>query len=661
MSDTKWLDDAPDATWLDEAPDAVPAAAPIPPVSVADRAINMIGRGAWALPGLVGLDHERVQSLLGNGTVEEQRALSARVDKDNPVTSGLVRGVSAAPGEALAYMAAPELKLPQAASAVQKFITYGPRMGALAAASEYGSTSHKDPLSRGVGAGAAGVAGGVLGGAMAGALPNPAALVPSRPKIDPAAPEMALARAEGNATAAARVAADAAATAEGGNAVAQGGNAAAQNASTVVVRPPRRILPAALQPPEMIPEAKYLADRGVTITGGLRDPNSPYGHIEIASQSRGIVGPGIRNQRHAALGQAMDLAFEEARPAGVKEKIGPAGNPNDKYTRLKALWDREFDTVRAKDEMIQPAVIQGEQGRPLPAVIDEIVGDASSPESAVWDAASREQASKYLGNQMTRLFGRQKDEAGRVPLGDMMKVLSDVRQARRMAQQREKWDLVDIYSRSEDAIENAITSQASPETSKRLGELFGGYRNFKIVEDAVLKMKDAPGGITPAKLEQAVASTVGRGSEYARGGGGPIRDLSKSVRTVFDESGAPPTGARVLADVGWLTDKLAGPTIYLRNRSAAAAQGGAAAASGGKAAANAKAAALVAARARSQANAASPVPDGISDALMEFVSRPPRTLRPQNSATALPPELLAWLRAKYGLAPGAASAEEDAR
>jgi hypothetical protein len=739
--------------------------------SFTDKAINMIGRGAWALPGLVGLDHERVQSLVTGTPREAQLALSRRVDAENPITSGVVRGVAAAPAEALAWMAAPEAKLPQTASALEKFIRYGPRMGTLAGASEYGSTSHKDPLSRAGGAAAAGGLGAVLGGAMAGALPNPAALVPSRPSFDPAAPELALARAEGSATAASRSAADAAAAA-------QGGNAAAQNATTVVVKPPKRILPAALQPPEMIPEAKYLADRGVPLTGGLRDPNSAYGHMEIASQSRGIVGPGIRNQRHRALGQAMDLAFEEAKPPPVSrpgatnlapeeylyhvtpaenaesiatqglradapkigeggphgntravfladqatvdtyrslygaggaplevyrvprsalrsveddaasegaaylsrenipaslleretpdgwegvgsarptppQRIGSAGNPNDKYLRLKTLWDREFDAVRASTEPIQPAVIRGEEGRPLPALMDEIVSDVASAEGAVWDDASRVQAKKFLDNQMSRLFGRQKDEAGRVPLGDVMQTLSDVRAARRAAQQREKWDLVDIYARAEDAIEESITSQASPAMSKRLGELFGGYRNFKIVEDAVLRMKDAPGGITPARLESSVASVVGRGSEYARGGGGPIRDLSKSVRTVFDESGAPPTGARLLADVGWLTDKIAGPTIYLRNRSAASAQGGAASS-------EARSAALAAARARSSAAASNPVPDGLSDALMEFVSRPTRTLRPQNAATALPPELVAWLRAKYGLAPGAATAEEDA-
>jgi hypothetical protein len=642
---------------------ATPSVAASRPLSFGDKALNMIGRGAWALPGLVGLDYETAQSVLAGKDKAQQYRISQQVDRENPITSGLVRGIAAAPSEALAWAAAPEVKLAQGAGALTKALAYGPRVGAAGAASEYGSTGHKPLPERLEGAAVAGGTGAVLGGTMAGALPNPAALFPARPRVDSAAPDLAVARADGNALATSRAASAAAAEAEGGAAAAKGGNAAGQSSSTVIVKPAKRLRDV-VNPPEPIPEARYLRDRGVQLTGGLNDPNSAYGHIEIASQSRGIVGPGIRNQRQRALGQAMDLAFEEARPPGIPEAIGARGTPNDKYTRLKALWDREFDAVRARDEVIQPAIIRGEEGRSLPQLMEDIVSDAASPEAAVWDEASRVQAKRFLDTQMSRLFGRRaeagaKDEAGRVPLGDMLETLSDVRKARRTAQQREKWDLVDIYSRAEDAIEEAVSSQASPETSKRLRELFGGYRNFKIVEDAVLRMRDAPGGISPAKLEQAVASTVGRGSEYAKGGGGALRDLSKSVRTVFDESGSPPTGARVLADIGWLTDKIAGPTIYMRNRSAAAAQGGAAAARGGKVGARALSAAKGAARARLKADAAASGPP--STALAQFLGEAPGTLHSQSPATmALSPELQALLDAMR-VRPARVSADEESR
>lgn len=626
--------------------------------SFGDRALNMIGRGAWALPSLVGLSHERVQAALTGTPIEKQHELSARVDRDNPITSGLVRGVAAAPGEALAWMAAPEAKVAQGAGALTKFLTYGPRAGTLAGASEYGANEYKPEGQRVAGSLGAALLGGFLGGGMAAGLPNPAAMFPRRPVFDPMATELAAARAQGNSLSASRAASDALAQAEGGGAAAQGGGAAGQSSSTVVVRP-RRILPQITQPPEPIPEARLLQSRGVQLTGGLQDPNSAYGHIEIASQSKGIVGPGIRNQRQRALGQSMDLVFEEAKPPGVPDRIGSGGNVNDKYARLKGIWDREFNAIRGKDERIQPAVIEGEMGRPLkgtpeaPGVIDDIVNDYASPGAAVWNPESRKTGARFLDAQMGRLFGqRAKDEAGRVPIGDVMKVLSDVRSARRNAVQAQDWTLFDMYSRAEDAIENAITSQASPATAKRLGELFGGYRNFKIVESAVLKAKDSPAGMTPASLQNAVSDIVGRTSEYAAGGGGPIRDLSKAVRTVFDESGAPPTGARILADIPWLSDKLAAPTIYLRNRSAAAAQGGAAAAQGGKAAARASAAARSAAQAQLEAQAAA---QGVGPSLLsEFMASRPIQVRSQTPAAQA---LAAAMQRRLGVLP--AFGEED--
>jgi hypothetical protein len=164
-----------------------------PEPSLGQKALNMIGRGAWALPGLAGLDHETVQAAIqaaqgGGGSFGErfdkakaaQLALSQKVDTENPITSGLVRGVAATPGEALAWAAAPEVKLAQGAGMLRRALAYGPRLGALAGATEYGTTAYKEPAERLMGAATTGGVAGLLGGAMAGALPNPAALAPAR-------------------------------------------------------------------------------------------------------------------------------------------------------------------------------------------------------------------------------------------------------------------------------------------------------------------------------------------------------------------------------------------------------------------------------------------------------------------------------------------------
>jgi hypothetical protein len=159
--------------------DDLPEAGPQSP-SFGQKALNMIGRGAWALPGLVGLDYETVQSWATGTPKEKLLEQSRQVDAENPIISGVVRGLAAAPGEALTWAVAPEVKLAQGAKFLEKAATYGPRLGALTGASEYGSTASKEPGSRLGGAATAAAAGTVLGGLGAGVLPNPGVLAPAK-------------------------------------------------------------------------------------------------------------------------------------------------------------------------------------------------------------------------------------------------------------------------------------------------------------------------------------------------------------------------------------------------------------------------------------------------------------------------------------------------
>jgi hypothetical protein len=81
-------------------------------------------------------------------------------------------------------------------------------------------------------------------------------------------------------------------------------------------------------------------------------------------------------------------------------------------------------------------------------------------------------------------------------------------------------------------------------------------------------------GIPPSRIE--VQATDGSWAPLAReAGGDELRTLSKAIRTVFDESASPPTGARLLSVAPkWARESMVGPTIYLRNASSIGAQGG---------------------------------------------------------------------------------------
>jgi hypothetical protein len=544
--------------------------------------VKGIGRGAWAIPGMLGLDRAKAVAIgrwldgkIGftpETTVADaeryERGREAAAEEAHPLATGLGVGVGAAP----AMLIAPQAAAPAGASLAVRSGAGALTAGAQSAAVEAGMTSDLPLGQRLARIGAAGVMGAGIGalapGAPAGAIVQRQAGAVSR-----------------EAEAAARAGARASSSADAG---ATGGAAGAQNVTELVVRPPKRgVVSRILREPEPVPEAQYLLDRGVPLTKGLNDARSGFAQTEIASQSLEGVGSRIRAQRQKALSEAMDLAFDEARPPGAP-RIAKDGDINAKYAALKSQWDDAYGAIRAKDELIQPGIVEAEFARPLkgsaeaPGLLDEIIDDVTDPLAAVWDDASRAQARRFLDNQVTRLKAGAKDEAGRVPLGDMLRTLSDIRKASRAALQSEKYDLHQILARAEDAFEQSIESQATPQTRAELRALNAKYRDFKTVEDAVIRAKDAPGGISPAQLSMSVKATEPQRSRYAAGGGGELRDLSKAVRTVFDESISPPTGARLLSVAPkWAREGFIGPTIYLRNTSQAGAQGGSAGAAAG--------------------------------------------------------------------------------
>lgn len=437
--------------------------------------------------------------------------------------------------------------------------------------------------------------------------------------------------------------------AAGGAAAAQGGGAGAQSAATVVIRPPKRgIVEKVFAEPAPIPEAQYLLERGARLTKGMYDPQSSRNLVELATTSRPGAGPLIAKQRAQALEDAMGLGFQEAAPPGASVKL--SGGINDKYATLKSAWDEAYDAVRASGEKIYPAV-HGDGGGALrstankPGLLDQIVNDAGE----IWDDQSRAIAKRFIDNQMSRL-PEPKGALGRVDLGDMLTVLSNVKQAGREALKSQRYDLHQIMGRFQEAIEQTVESQASPATSATLRALNAKYRDFKVMEDAVIRAGDSPAGITPSRLAASVKAMEPSRSRYAAGGGGSQRELSQAISKVFDTSASPPTGARLLAAMpDWVHSGLLAPTIYLRNTAAARAAGGVAGATGGSAAARA---------AGGAASAWGPTPAPVSPQqqnallrlLLEYESRP--------GANQVGPAVN-LLRLRLGLPPVAA--EEEGR
>jgi hypothetical protein len=105
----------------------------------------------------------------------------------------------------------------------------------------------------------------------------------------------------------------------------------------------------------------------------------------------------------------------------------------------------------------------------------------------------------------------------------------------------------------------------SDEAASALRATDSQYGRYKVVEDAVRRGGDQPGGFTPAQLSQAVRASTQKGA-YARGGGGALRDLAAAGRESLDTR-IPPTGARLLNIGGalpaWLANTGTGKATLL--------------------------------------------------------------------------------------------------
>lgn len=490
----------PDDGFTEDTP---PSAPKRPEIGFGTKALNMIGRGAWSLPGLVGLDHESVQGFLG--AIEDPAGLggsfsdraraykdaalrtSRRVDEENPVTSGLVRGAAAAPGEALLWMAAPEAKLAQGASALEKALTYGPRFATTGAATEYGSTAHKDPAERAVGALEAGATAALAGGGMAAALPNPAVLMP-RPSFEPAPPRV-----------------------------------------------------------ETSPAARTLQAAGVDdlTTGQLLPPEHALSQIERASAGNVF---GVAPQRAASRESFMRTAQNKGAAPGAEIPATP-----DLQARLGELFEG-FDPAYA-------AIKE----RPIPPEAITSLPDVAMTGVPGIDAATRKAVRNEVGNALTVLPGVEwhppgmhggvgsietpwtyrpgpAGQFGKAPVlpqataGDLLKVRENLRASVRAARDAQDFDRLRLLGSAEDVVTDALERALTPEQAAHLRATDRQYARLMTAANA------APPGqteFTPLQYLKQVERSAGR-RNFKKGEAGDLQDLGEAGREVFAE--APFTG-----------------------------------------------------------------------------------------------------------------------
>jgi hypothetical protein len=542
---------------------------------VVGRGLNMIGRGAWALPGLAGLDHETAQAawsavdLPGGdelpGTFGErfkkskaaQLAQSRQVDQDNPITSSLVRGVAAAPGEALAWAAAPEVKLAQGARFLQKALPYGARMGTLAGASEYGSTAHRDPGDRTLGAVEAGAAGAVLGGGMAGILPNPAALVATTktkaPRLERSSAAQYLER-------------------EGVDNLTSGQKApknsfVAQLERVAADQPfgPRDARDAAKHrynevsidrgaaPGAARSTAHDLEQRRAETYAGfkpaydkVRDVPVPGGDLadlpkDALSMARN-VDQRTRQKVANEVANALTVLDDIRHSGGVLEVRGLSPEAPIAVTRRlsAAKADNNAGIVRPNIEAPQAG------GPTTPGYMPP---GAQEPPPPKWVAPPQRTQVPVKGDK-PRLFpqtmrpqpksgyGVAFEEPRPYKIGDLMKVQENIRADIRTARQSQDFDRLRLLEHSEDVVQEAIDKHLPPDLQAHLRDTNRQYARLMTTEGA------PPAGkveFTPSQHLRAIEKQSGRRA-FKHGKAGDDQDFAQAALEAFED--APMTGYR---------------------------------------------------------------------------------------------------------------------
>ncbi|MGH9352342.1 MAG: hypothetical protein ACRD2G_09305 [Terriglobia bacterium] len=274
------------------------------------------------------------------------------------------------------------------------------------------------------------------------------------------------------------------------------------------------------------PEAQALLDRGIDLTPGLLRPESQRNASEEAAQSLPMVGAMISRARNNALRGYQQSAVSEAAAPGASIPKGDVDDMLDKaYQSFQPLYDQ------AKGFPVKP-IIMRTQGPDIP--LNDAFRSAVTDKGVLASNQERSQVQSFLHNEATRFNGTS---------DSLLNLRSNIRAKIREAQMDGKTAQSQLLKNAEGPVTQALESQLPPKAMTALRTADSKYGQYKIMEDAVARSKDRSLGMSPTNLSEAVKSATPQGV-YARGGGGPLRDLAKQGKAVFDVR-SPPTGARV--------------------------------------------------------------------------------------------------------------------
>lgn len=277
------------------------------------------------------------------------------------------------------------------------------------------------------------------------------------------------------------------------------------------------------------PEAQRLLDAGVDLTPGQMNPKGAVNQIEEALQSAPAVGKVVRNARENAQSTFQRVAAGEgAAPGTAVAQSDPATMLDDAYQSFQPLYDQ------AKGFPVRP-VIMSATGPDIP--LDQALSRAVASRGIRATDSDRAAIQGVIDDQMTK---------GISSSDNLLDIRSAIRAEAREAASEGNSAQAKLLRAADDELTKALESQLPAQPLAALKTADGKYGQYKTLEKAVARAKSKPGGFTANDLAEAVAQAnrgLGLGN-YARGGGGRLRELADDGRKVF-EVRSPPTGARM--------------------------------------------------------------------------------------------------------------------
>lgn len=279
------------------------------------------------------------------------------------------------------------------------------------------------------------------------------------------------------------------------------------------------------------PEAQALLNKGVDLTPGQMNPGGMWSQLEETWQSLPLVGPAITSARDNAKNTFQHAVMKEGAAPGAQIARGEV---DDMLSAVYKSFEPLYDAAKG---FPASAKIMNSTGADVPLL--KAFHGAAATQSVRADDAVRKSVSGWLRNQLS---------AGVRSSDDLISMRSAIRAEARNARRQADVAAAELLDHAEDAVTNALKSQLPKNAITALQTADSKYGTYKLIEDAVFRTKDMPGGFTASKLSESVAQAsrgAGKGA-YARGGGGPLRDLAHAGTATLNVR-VPQTGARIAA------------------------------------------------------------------------------------------------------------------